>query len=77
MASFCLSSVHFQVGQLRYIAIYFVLTGTCAHTCLAKLQAASQGRSSSSNGIIIIRPAVNTPNSTIGRLIIVTVIVCT
>ena len=41
------------------------------------LQVASQGRSSSSNGIIIIRPAVNTPNSTIGRLIIVTVILCT
>ena len=37
-SSFCLSSVHFQVGQLRYIAIYFVLTGTCAHACLAKFR---------------------------------------
>ena len=32
-SSFCLSRVHFQVGQLRYIAIYFVLIGTCAHAC--------------------------------------------
>ena len=37
-SSFCLSSVHFQVGQLRYNTIYFVLTGTCAHACLAKFR---------------------------------------
>ena len=37
-SSFCLSRVHFQVGQLRYIAKYFVLTGTCAHACLAKFR---------------------------------------
>ena len=51
------------------------------YTVLSEVQtlqaAIAQAEVTDQNGIIIIRPAVNIPNSTIGRLIKVTVIVCT